>query len=537
MSPLGSTPIRPITGRHSLAPASCTCCVVRLSCDVIGFVTLAVPFSTAISATVGVASLCSAGVHPWSSFTPLWETWWLGDTMGDLVMAPLLFTWAVGWLRPPSHRKIAEGCVLLLALTSMSFVVFDGRFAAVTTHHPLEYTVFPFVIWAALRFGPPLATLSIFVASGIAIAGTLRGFGPFTEGTAQENLVLLQIFLAVVTVTGLGLAVAVAERTRAEQARSHLAAIVESSHDAVTGKTLDGIITDWNAGAERLYGYAAEEVKGKLVSLLMPPDRQDEQRTILERIARGEEIEHYETVRVRKDGRRIDVSVSVSPINDAAGRIAGASTIARDISEHKQAERALRQSHAILNAVTEGTSDAIFVKNLQGKYLMINSAGARLLGKSIEEVIGKDDRELFSSETANPIMEADQRVMEGGLIRTYEEQGTAAGVTWIYLSTKGHPFPVANRRPSGLRARPNPHLLSIGGHRCFRLARSQPSTYVEYGLRDVLWMSRLLSGVKKRFQGIPLAFIFCPRGRKVWASQTSMKPNPSPVTSMVPSAL
>ena len=109
------------------------------------------------------------------------------------------------------------------------------------------------------------------------------------------------------------------ERKRGEELLAQLAAIVESSDDAIIGKTLDGIILTWNRAAERLYGYSAEEVKGRPISVLLPPDRPNELMAILERLRRGEGIAHYETVRCTKDGRRIDVSLTVSPIKDAAG--------------------------------------------------------------------------------------------------------------------------------------------------------------------------------------------------------------------------
>jgi PAS domain S-box-containing protein len=116
-----------------------------------------------------------------------------------------------------------------------------------------------------------------------------------------------------------------------------LASIVESSDDAIISKTLDAIITSWNKGAERMFGYTAEEAVGKPVTILIPPDRQHEERTILERIGRGERIEHYETVRQRKDGSLIAISLTISPIRDVEGRIVGAAKIARDITERTQA--------------------------------------------------------------------------------------------------------------------------------------------------------------------------------------------------------
>ena len=142
----------------------------------------------------------------------------------------------------------------------------------------------------------------------------------------------------------------VTERRRAEEAQARLAAIVESSQDAIVSKTLDGVIRTWNAGAERLFGHRAEEAVGRPITLIIPPERLDEEKEILARLARGERIEHYETVRMAKDGRRLDISLTVSPVRDRAGRIIGASKIARDITERKEAEKALR---AALEALKE----------------------------------------------------------------------------------------------------------------------------------------------------------------------------------------
>jgi PAS domain S-box-containing protein len=131
-----------------------------------------------------------------------------------------------------------------------------------------------------------------------------------------------------------------AARAAAEEAQGAaalLAAIVRSSDDAIIGKTLDGVITSWNAGAERLYGYTAAEVVGRPIAVLVPPERRNEVPAILARLRRGERVEHYETVRVRKDGWRVDVSVTVSPVVDGAGRVVGASAIARDVTERRAA--------------------------------------------------------------------------------------------------------------------------------------------------------------------------------------------------------
>src|SRR5258706_10332454 len=134
----------------------------------------------------------------------------------------------------------------------------------------------------------------------------------------------------------------ITERKRAEVVGQRLAAIVDSSEDAIVSKDLNGTIESWNGGAERLFGYQASEVIGKSILMIIPPDRHDEERGILERIRRGGRIKAYETVRMREDGSLLDISLTVSPLRGAARRIIRASKIARDITERKRAEAALR---------------------------------------------------------------------------------------------------------------------------------------------------------------------------------------------------
>ena len=136
----------------------------------------------------------------------------------------------------------------------------------------------------------------------------------------------------------------VSDRQDAEEAQARLAAIVESSDDAIVSKTLDGVIRSWNAGAERLFGYTPHEVIGRPITIIIPPERLDEEHEILARIARGERVDHFETVRISKQGRRIDISLTVSPVRDSAGRIVGASKVGRDITDRRRAEEALREA-------------------------------------------------------------------------------------------------------------------------------------------------------------------------------------------------
>jgi len=133
-------------------------------------------------------------------------------------------------------------------------------------------------------------------------------------------------------------------RLKADKAIGLLASIVDSSEDAIVSKSLDGVITTWNAGAERRFGYAANEAIGQNISLVIPEDRRNEETVILEKIAHGERIKHFDTVRVRKDGSTSDISVTISPVRESTGKVVGASKIARDITPRKRIERSLRES-------------------------------------------------------------------------------------------------------------------------------------------------------------------------------------------------
>src|SRR5262245_19242132 len=132
-------------------------------------------------------------------------------------------------------------------------------------------------------------------------------------------------------------------RLRAEEARGRLAAIIDSSDDAIVSKTLEGIITSWNRSAERLFGYTAAEAIGQSILLIVPADRRSEEEAVLRRLRAGQSVDHFETVRRRKDGTFIDISLTVSPVRDALGRIIGASKVARDVTEQKRIQRELAQ--------------------------------------------------------------------------------------------------------------------------------------------------------------------------------------------------
>jgi PAS domain S-box-containing protein len=188
----------------------------------------------------------------------------------------------------------------------------------------------------------------------------------------------------------------ITDRKRAEAAAMRLAAVVQSSHDAVAAKTLNGIITDWNQSAERIFGYKPKEIIGKSILTLIPKDRQSEEEEILRTISRGESLDHYETVRRRKDGKLIDVSLTISPIKDPKGEIVGVSKIARDITTQKQTQRRLAEQARLLDL----TNDAVIVRDHQNRIVYWNRGAQEMYGFSAKEALGKITHELL--QTAHP---------------------------------------------------------------------------------------------------------------------------------------
>jgi PAS domain S-box-containing protein len=200
-----------------------------------------------------------------------------------------------------------------------------------------------------------------------------------------------EIALTLARQLGFGIARLGAEEARgaAEQQAQQLVSIVESSADAIISKDLNGIIRTWNRGAERLFGYTAGEAVGRPVTILFPPGLEDEEPGILARIRRGERIEHYETVRRRKDGRIVDISLTVSPVRDGADRIVGASKIARDITRRKEAERKLQESEQRLKELLAAIPAAIYTTDAQGKITYFNEAAVEFSGRT--PALGSDE--------------------------------------------------------------------------------------------------------------------------------------------------
>ncbi|HZU31532.1 MAG TPA: PAS domain S-box protein, partial [Candidatus Angelobacter sp.] len=234
----------------------------------------------------------------------------------------------------------------------------------------------------------PIFIILPLVVGWLRMRGQRAGLYRSEFGSALFSGGYVIILVILIWVCALWLNRADLARRRAEERDEELASIVESSSDAIIGKTLDGIITSWNRGAEKLYGYTAGEIVGKSISLLGPPGHQDEIPGFLKQIKQGYPVRVHETIRQRKDGTLIFVSLVISPVHDRDGAVIGASSVARDITERKLAEERLNQSQAQLKGIIDSAMDAVITANEQQSIVMFNAAAEKMFGYSADQILG-----------------------------------------------------------------------------------------------------------------------------------------------------
>ena len=333
--------------------------------DAVGLIVLGAFGGAILSSVIGTASLYATGIQPYSGLTAAWFIYWLGDSTGVLLVTPIVFT-VPRLLRIRSGLSIAElaGLIGILAVTCL--LIFGDSPLIPIRLHALAFAVLPFVMWGAIRFGIAGAAVAVFEIATLATFLTALGHGPFSANSPFTNAVLLDVLFIVLALSGLTLAAVIAERERAErgreqlllertatEARLRLAAIVESSDDAILSTDLDGIVQSWNPAAERLFGFTAGEVLGREQTMFVPPEQHEEENRIRQNLTTGERLVHVETTRLTKGGTALSVSLTVSPLRDAAGRLIGTARILRDITEQKRAHDALSRLSGLLIAAQE----------------------------------------------------------------------------------------------------------------------------------------------------------------------------------------
>ncbi|HEY1961741.1 MAG TPA: PAS domain S-box protein [Rhizomicrobium sp.] len=368
--------------------------------DVLSLIALGALVSAVVSSSVGVVVLYVSGLEGYSGIAREWFVYWLGDATGVLLITPLVFAGPRFLTLAARPVRAAEFAALVALLMLASLAIFE------TSLHVPPLLLLPFVIWASLRFGVGGSALTTLIVATIATIATALGHSPFAQYTTFTNAMLLDAFFATLGASGLMLASLIAEREKVDaererlirkqatmEARLRLAAIVESSDDAIVGQDIDGIVTDWNAAAARLYGYSQGEAIGSIFSALV---RSDTGRENLDFTKNSDLVNKHETVHIKKDGTRIEVLVTMSPIHDAAGHVVGISAIVHDITERQRAASALRESEDKLRLILNSAAEGLFGIDVEGRCTFCNPAALRLLGYESEAaLVGKDMHALI----------------------------------------------------------------------------------------------------------------------------------------------
>lgn len=336
-----------------------------------------------------LAPFAAAFVGATASSKNYWTSWrisFFSEALAFLTLVPAI----VGWVsKATSGKREALAHHLEVAALLVGLVVL-GYFAFVSPWGIIELTltVVPFLLWAALRLGSTGVSTAMVVLASLSIWGTTNGRGPLAEMGPLKSVISLQVFLLFAATPFMVLAALVEERKQAEEARFKHAAIVESSEDAIISQDLEGTITSWNAGAQRIFGYAEEEVVGRPAGILIPRERLEDDKSVRQRLMQGERIEHHETVRVRKDGGQVNVSLTILPVRNSAGKVVGSSQIARDTTEQRRAEQSLLESEKRFRLVANTAPVMIWTSGLDELCDYFNQTWLKFTGRPLTAELG-----------------------------------------------------------------------------------------------------------------------------------------------------
>jgi len=324
--------------------------------DVLGLVVFGAALAMCVTATNGVLNLALAGIVPWSSSVSVWWVWWAGDAMGVLLVAPVILTWAADPRVRWHKTKLLELTILVAALVAVGWFSFTGSL-------PIAYTVFPIIIWSALRFGQRETASAIIAIAAIAIWGTVHDQGPFASGSLDQRLILLVTFMAVLGMTGLLLGAVSAQRRRAEErlceSEERFRRVVEASPSALVMIDQAGRIALVNGQAEAIFGYPRDELIDQSVEILVPERARvshpaDRAGFFAAPSARamGSGRDLYAR---RRDGSEFPIEIGLNPIATAEGAMVLSAIV--DISQRKQADAKVAKAKTDAEAASRAKSE------------------------------------------------------------------------------------------------------------------------------------------------------------------------------------
>ena len=406
---------------------------------------LAAAVSTIISPAFGVTSLALAGFADWTNYGAIWLTWWLGDTTGDLLIAPLIILWSIASKRRWNRREAFEVGILLLLLFVLSEAVFGGWLTISAKDYPIAFICGGIVIWTAFRFTQRETATGIFILSAIAIWGTLHGFGPFVRETENQSLLALQSWTAVLTITAMALSAAMAERRQTEAAlRESEARINLAANAANLGLWVWNLRDDefWVTEKwRRLFGFAESEPvdTGQLLQVVHPEDRERmKQRVqyVLEQDGVDRESEYRVT---RPDGSTRWIAGYGGVELDERGELAFARGVSRDITERKTAEEELRETQQRMELAASAAKLGMWMWDIVHDEIWLMDKGRGLFGFGASEKLDFDRfRRVLHPEDRESVLSAVENSLRTGAEYECEYRVVLPNGQIRWLAARGH---------------------------------------------------------------------------------------------------
>jgi PAS domain S-box-containing protein len=378
--------------------------------DVLRFVFVAGLAAPVVSATVGVATLTLGGLADSARFGPIWITWWFGDLVGAVVVAPLILIWARSGAPRWDARRMGETALMLAVVLYVSAVVFGDTLPEPFNRYPTAYLCFPPLLWPVFRLGHRGTVLAVFALAAVGLVGTLRGHGPFAQHDLNDSLLLLQGFLATISVMNLLLAALVSERRLVErdlgrsrrEVEAQAVEIEELYRTAPVGLCLldrDLRFVRINAWLAAINGRPPAELLGRSVREVVP-DLADRLEPLMRKVIEtGEPVRNVEisgTTEASPGTERYWLE-SYHPLRGASGDVIGINGVVQEVTSMRLAEEAVRRSERELNDLFENASQGIEWVGANGTILRANRAGLRMLGYSAAEYVGRNVREFHAS--------------------------------------------------------------------------------------------------------------------------------------------